>query len=110
MRKITVIGVALLALAAGGCASREPVYEEQPHHFSRDERGNRLACYTTDIASEYDCVRVARRYGAQDHYDPFWPHGYLGWHYGYPYPVYVPYPAYSPPPSSPPPKWHRPRR
>jgi hypothetical protein len=111
MSRLLIAGLCAALLAVAGCA-RQPVHEEAPHHFSKDARGNRLACYTTDVASEYECVPVARRYGhAYDPlYDPFWPHGYLGWHYGYPSTVYVPYPVNTPPPSNPPPKWHRPRR
>jgi hypothetical protein len=91
------------ALALGGCAANTP--REEPHHYSKDRDGNRIACYKTEVASEYDCVPVNRRYGyAYDpyYYDPFWPYWSMGFFYGPQYVIHT-YP------SRPPPYHHRPR-
>jgi hypothetical protein len=78
--------IAATALALSACAGR-PYHEEEPHHFSKDARGNRIACYATDVAKEYDCVPVVRRYSYYDpyYYDPFWPHWSVGFYYGVPW-------------------------
>jgi hypothetical protein len=98
-----------LGLALAGCAGDRVREEEAPHHFSKDTHGNRIACYTTDVANEYECVPVYRRYAAYPYgypYDPYWSAGFV---YGWPYyrDVIV---VQQPPPSSPPPRWPRSRR
>lgn len=105
----------LLALAAtiAGCVGN-PAYEEAPHHFSKDSHGNRIACYPTAVADEYECVPVYRRHAAYPYpypysypyYDPFWSAGYV---YGWPHhhDVIV---VQSPPSPPPPPRWPRGRR
>lgn len=96
------------ALALGACAANSP--REEPHHYSKDRDGNRIACYTTDVVNEYDCVPVHARYPygygyAYDpyYYDPFWPWWSVGFVYGGPH--YVVNSGWGPPP--PPPHWHR---
>jgi hypothetical protein len=86
----------LIAAAAllGACAENPP--REQPHHYSTARDGTRTACYTTQVANEYECIplRPARDYYDpyyDAYYDPFWPHLGFGW-YGWPYPDYVLYP------------------
>jgi hypothetical protein len=103
-----VLIVAACALALGGCARN--YVREEPHHFSKDARGNRIACYTTDVANEFECVPVYRDYGYagyRGYHDPFWSPGYLyGWPYQHHHVVVVDEPAPNPPP--PPVHW-RPR-
>jgi hypothetical protein len=86
MPNITMrLAVAAAILAVAGCATNGR-YEEPPHHFSKDARGNRLACYGTEVANEYECVPVVRRHGYADpYYDPFWSARFL---YGWPYPYH----------------------
>ena len=97
--------LAVAALALGACVAQP---REEPHHYSKDRDGNRIACYSTDVANEYDCVPVANpnRYAyAYDpyYYDPFWPYWSAGyWWYGPPHYYY--YPARPLPPPRP---WHR---
>jgi hypothetical protein len=96
-KALQLVTLAACALALGGCATQR-YHEEEPHHFSRDADGNRIACYATEVASEYECVPVVRRYPRAYHdpyWDPFWPHVSLGFWYGWPhyYPGTVWYPA-----------------
>lgn len=94
-RIVLVAAVALL----GACVMPPP--REAPHHYSTDRNGNRIACYTTATANEYECtpLRTARVYD-DPYYDPFWPRVSVGMYYGWPgYPYYAyPYPYRSPPP------------
>ena len=97
------------ALALGACAAHQP--REEPHHYSKDRGGNRIACYATDVANEYDCLPARARYPhgyAYDpfYYDPFWPYWSLGFYYGGPH-YYVGSVWYPPPPPLPPHRWHR---
>lgn len=80
-KPIWVIAAGALALA--GCVGH-PAYREEPHHFSRDPQGRRIACYETDVAREYECVPVYRRYVDAPYPEP-WSHVRLGFHYGWPY-------------------------
>lgn len=101
-----ILAAGAFALALMGCA-REYVREE-PHHFSKDSHGNRVACYPTDVANEYECVPVYRSYGyayPYPHYDPFWSAGFL---YGWPYHHHVVVVEQRPEPTPPPRHW-RPR-
>jgi hypothetical protein len=89
--KLGVLAAIVLALSA--CAGH-PYREEQPHHYSKDRDGNRIACYATEVANEYDCVPVVRRqaYAYDPYWDPFWPGFSLGFYYGWPrYYNYGPY-------------------
>lgn len=112
MRNVAkVLGAGACVLALTGCA-REYVREE-PHHFSKDARGNRIACYTTDIANEFECVPVYRNYGYgygyPGYYDPFWGAGFYGWpYYHHHHYVYVEERPTNPNPPPPPSHW-RPR-
>lgn len=112
MRNIARLMAAGLAglLLLGGCAHDS--YREEPHHFSKDSRGHRVACYATDVADEYECVPAYRShpyagypyaYGYDPFYDPYW-HAHIIYAPAY---RYEPYP-YRPQP--PPRRWHeRPR-
>jgi len=94
-----VLACGALVAALAGCAANRP-YEE-PHHFSRDSRGNRIACYATEAANEYECVPVRRYAYADPYYDPYWSLGfYYGWprYYGGNVIVVQPAPAPAPPP------------
>ena len=111
MRRVArIVAVGACVLTLGGCA-REYVREE-PHHFSKDARGHRVACYTTDVANEYECVPVYRDYGyayPRGYYDPYWSTGFLyGWPYGHHHYVVVEPPPANPNPPPPPQHW-RPR-
>ncbi len=94
--KLGVLAATMVALSA--CAGT-PAREEAPHHYSKDRNGNRIACYATETANEYDCVPVVRRQGyAYDPYwDPYWPSVSFGLHYGWPHyygHIWYPYPVY----------------
>jgi len=105
--KLLLIGAC--ALAAAGCA--RGAVREEPHHFSKDARGNRVACYTTDVANEYECVPVYRDHGyyGRGYYDPYWSAGFLyGWPYYHPHYVIVQERPANPNPPPPPTHW-RPR-
>lgn len=105
--KLLVAGAC--ALVVTGCAQQ--YVREEPHHFSKDARGNRIACYPTDIADEFECVPVRRAYGygyPHGYYDPYWMGGFYGWPYYHPHYVYVEERPPSPGPSTPPTHW-RPR-
>lgn len=100
--------------ALAGCA--HDGVRPEPHHFSKDARGNRIACYTTAVANEYECVPT-RSYAAAPYpypyYDPFWATGfYYGWPGYHDHVIYVvPTPSPTPPPPAPapPPHWKRKR-
>ena len=70
---------AAAVLALAGCVAY-PYRDEQPHHYSQDRYGNRLACYTSDLENQYDCFPVSRPYAASPayDYDPFWPPFFWG--------------------------------
>lgn len=106
--KILAIGAAASVLA--GCAHDS--VREEPHHFSKDARGHRIACYSTTVANEYECVPVRRYAYADPYYDPYWS---MGFYYGWPryhdqviYVVPAPSPAPAPGPAPTPP-WHKKR-
>ena len=106
--KMSALGFTLVAAAAVGLGACVAQPREEPHHYSKDRDGNRIACYATDVANEYDCVPTRRAYDtAYDYdpyfYDPFWPYWSAGyWWYG---PRYdYDYPAR---PLPPPHHWHR---
>ena len=104
MSPLRIASVLAAALALGGCAANPP--REEPHHYSKDRDGNRIACYSTDVANEYECVPAGARYPyayAYDpfFYDPFWPYWSMGFFYAGPH--YVIHSAWYPPP--PPPHW-----
>lgn len=105
---VKLLAAGACALALAGCA-REYVREE-PHHFSKDARGNRIACYTTDIANEFECVPVYRDYGYgyPGGYYPYWGAGFYGWPYYHHHYVYVEDRPVNPNPPPPPSHW-RPR-
>jgi len=100
---------AALVLALSACAGT-PSKIEDPHHYSRDRDGNRVACYTTGTANEYECVPVARYY--PHWHDPFWDPWAYGLAYGWPHHYYgthvIYYPVYRDP--HPHPSSRRPRR
>ena len=103
MNRLKIASIAAAALALAACAQNPP-REEQPHHFSKDRDGNRIACYETDVANEYDCVPAyARRQYAYAYdpyyYDPFWPWWGAGYWYSGPRYVFV-----EPSPGPPPPR------
>lgn len=78
MRRIMRAMAAGLVLALAGCA--HDTYREEPHHFSKDQHGRRLACFTTDVENEYECVPAYRSYPyayRDPFYDPFWGAGVL---------------------------------
>lgn len=97
----TIHRITLIAAAAllGACVAPQP--RELPHHYSTDRNGNRIACFTTATANEYECtpVRTARLYD-NPYYDPFWPGVSWGMYYGWPgyYPGYGVYPVNPPGP------------
>lgn len=108
---LKALAVAACALAVAGCA--HDAVREDPHHYSKDARGNRIACYTTTVANEYECVPV-RRYAYAEpypYYDPFWSMGfYYGWPGYHDHVIYVqqPAPAPTPPPApAAPPHWKK---
>lgn len=105
---LLVLAVAVAA-AVGGCAS-EQARTPEPHHYSQDARGNKLACYNSATPNEYECVPVNRPYAYYDPFydpfwDPYWPRAgfYYGWPY-YAYPVPVPAPPAPAPPTRPKPR------
>jgi hypothetical protein len=100
-----VLTAGLLGLALTGCAHDS--YREEPHHFSKDSRGNRVACFATDVVDEYECVPAYRSTGYAYYdpfYDPFWGVGAVY------YPAYGHVHAPSYPVRRPPGRWHAPRR
>jgi hypothetical protein len=97
---------AALMLALAACAGT-PAKIEDPHHYSKDRDGNRVACYTTETGNEYECVPVVRYYPRS--YDPFWDPWLYGFAYAWPHyygtrVIYYPVYRDAPPPS------RRPRR
>ena len=111
--RVLKLGVlAALLLALSGCAG-QPHHDEQPHHYSKDDRGNRIACYASEVAREYECVPVVRRqaYAYDPYWDPYWPWVSFGLYYGWPHHYYGHggYPAYRYPhrPNRPAPRQHR---
>ena len=90
VKRGSVAALAGLALALSACAG-QPYHEETPHHYSKDTRGNRIACYAGDTVNEYECVPVRRHPYAYDPYwDPYWPRASIGIYYGWPYYYYGP--------------------
>ena len=94
---------AALMLGLSACAG-SPEKIEDPHHYSRDRDGRRVACYTTDVVGEYECepARAGAPYGypyAGYGYDPFWDpwwsygFGYQWWGWEQRHAVVYPYPA-----------------
>ena len=93
-RSVRLGVLAATVLAASACATA-PERIEGPHHYSRDADGNRIACYTTDVANEYECVPVRRRYASDPYWDPYYAYPWVsfGFYYGWPHDYYDPYPA-----------------
>ena len=56
-----IVSAAAFVLALAGCVE-SPYRDEEPHHYSQDRYGNRLACYTSDLENQYDCFPVERPY------------------------------------------------
>lgn len=94
---VMLLAIGLLSLAA--CAGQPP--REEPHHYSKNRDGERVACFQTEVANEYECLPVEGRYARRaDYYayDPLWPffsvgliyglhhHGYVTYYPYYPYP------------------------
>ena len=98
LARLVAMGVAGLVLT--GCAHDS--YREDPHHFSKDSRDNRVACYATEAANEYECVPAYRGYPYVHYrdpfYDPYWGVGFYGYYPAYGYHHHH-YPAPSPAPS-----------
>jgi hypothetical protein len=93
---LRIAAIAAVALAFAGCAGHRP--REEPHHYSKDRYGDRIACYATDVVNEYECVPTVRsRYAYDPFYDPWWPRWSVGLFYGPPrYYGYAYYPWYAP--------------
>jgi hypothetical protein len=109
MRPLVGMLVAAAAVALAACAGQPAKEEQQPHHYSQDKRGNRLACFATDVASEYECLPLARAadYYYDPFYDPFWRSSL---NYGYGWPHHPGYVVLRPWPPAPPPPLRRPIR
>jgi len=88
--RVLKLGVpAAMVLALSACAGH-PYREEAPHHYSKDARGSRIACYATEAANEYECVPAVRRraYAYDPYWDPYWPWVSFGLYYGWPHYYY----------------------
>lgn len=88
--RVLKLGVlAAVALALSACATH-PYHEQEPHHYSKDRDGGRVACYATEAANEYECVPVVRRYPYRydPYWDPYWPWVSFGLYYGWPHYYY----------------------
>lgn len=91
--KVMLLAIGLLFLAA--CAGQP--HREEPHHYSKGQYGDRVACYKTDVVNEYECLPVDERYARHYYYpyDPFWPFFSFGVVYGihhHGHVAYYPYP------------------
>lgn len=112
MRNIgKLLGAAIGALALAGCARH--YVREEPHHFSKDARGHRIACYATDVVDEFECVPVYREHHAWGYPGGYYagPYGWAGvygWPHYHSHYVYVEERPANPGPPPPPSHW-RPR-